>query len=392
MSISVLIITVLGLYIGVNAYMFIRLWMTLEGAGLIRGISCAIFLFLALSFPLGRTLHGHLPAQIPSAFGFIGALYLSPMIYGFILTVSADILRLLNCVVKITPNPPPFTVSGRTSVVATVAALSVLITFAGALNAKFPIIVRHEADWSGSSGALETQRQIRIAVVSDIHLGGMVGTKHLGKIVGLTNSASPDIILLAGDVLDDEKLLNDPKMRSEAASLLSSLSSRLGSWAVPGNHDYYVGIERFMDFMGETNVKVLRDEFSTPGGEAILLGRDDRSASVDGKQRAGIEEILLKASSGGVNTRELPLIVMDHQPFGLDESQNAGAALQVSGHTHRGQIFPFNYLVSLMYEKHYGLYKKGDTNYYISSGAGTWGPPIRTTGRPEIAIITLNVK
>jgi predicted MPP superfamily phosphohydrolase len=317
------------------------------------------------------------------------------MIYGFILTVSADILRLLNGVVKITPNPPPFTVSGRTSVVAAVAALSVLITFAGALNAKFPAIVRHEIDWSdssGTSGTQENQRQIRIAVVSDIHLGSMVGIKHLGKIVDLTNSASPDLILLAGDVLDDEKWLNDQQRRHEAANLLSSFSSKLGAWAVPGNHDYYTGIEKFMDFMEEANVKVLRDEFSTPGGEILLIGRDDRSAAIGGKQRAGIEEIILKSQNSGVNPMRLPMIVMDHQPFSLEESQNAGAALQVSGHTHRGQLFPFNYLMSVIYEKHYGLYKKGSTNYYISSGAGTWGPPIRTTGRPEIAIITLNVK
>jgi predicted MPP superfamily phosphohydrolase len=85
------------------------------------------------------------------------------------------------------------------------------------------------------------------------------------------------------------------------------------------------------------------------------------------------------------------MIVMDHQPFNLEESEDIGAALQVSGHTHRGQIFPINFIVSGIYEKHYGYYRRGSTNYFISSGAGTWGPPVRTTGRPEIVILTLDM-
>jgi predicted MPP superfamily phosphohydrolase len=80
---------------------------------------------------------------------------------------------------------------------------------------------------------------------------------------------------------------------------------------------------------------------------------------------------------------------MDHQPYDLAESDNAGTDLQVSGHTHRGQLFPFNFLISAMYEHHYGLYKKDHANYYISSGAGTWGPPVRTIGRPEVVILNL---
>ncbi|MDL2263723.1 metallophosphoesterase, partial [Synergistaceae bacterium OttesenSCG-928-I11] len=134
-----------------------------------------------------------------------------------------------------------------------------------------------------------------------------------------------------------------------------------------------------------------RDEWALPGDEIFLVGREDRTALHMGGVRKSLADIVSDAgANAAVDIDSLPFVVMDHQPFALNEAEEAGAALQLSGHTHRGQLFPFNFIVAKLYEHHYGLYKRGATNYYISSGAGTWGPPVRTSGRPEIAVITMN--
>ena len=125
-------------------------------------------------------------------------------------------------------------------------------------------------------------------------------------------------------------------------------------------------------------------------GTVTLVGRTDRTAArYSGIERLDIAEIVSSSLPDGVSITR-PVIVMDHQPIDLDESMEYGADLQLSGHTHRGQIFPFNFITASIYEKIYGLFEKGSTSYYISSGAGVWGPPVRTVGRPEIVIINID--
>jgi predicted MPP superfamily phosphohydrolase len=371
--------------------MFIRLFKTLSGTGFLRGIACIAFLFFAVSLPLGRLLTGYLPAQMSRTLIFIGSIYIAPMLYGFILAVITDLLRILNGVVTITPNPPPFTVSGRVGVVTFLVAASAAITLAGALNAKFLTVVRHEIEWERPGGAADQPYQLTIALISDIHIGEFIGEKHLRRIVELTNDQMPDIVLLAGDIFDDGMWLDDAKRREEAIGLLSSFSARLGTWAVPGNHDHYAGVEKVDELLGQAGINLLRDELVRPGGEMILIGRDDWSVTRTGRKRAELEDILISSGDLTSADRRLPLVVMDHQPFNLGEAQSIGATLQVSGHTHRGQLIPVNFAVAWIFEKHYGLYRKGDTNYFITSGAGTWGPPVRTSGRPEIVILVLDI-
>jgi predicted MPP superfamily phosphohydrolase len=268
-------------------------------------------------------------------------------------------------------------------------ALSVLLSAAGALNAIFPISRAFNVNWSGPSSY---RPSIKIALVSDIHLGKLIGPGHLKRIAGLIDSRSPDIILIAGDTIDDRNWLRSDKRRNEAADILSSLKPRLGIWAVLGNHDYYSGIEESIGFLESCGIHVLRDEWASPGGELLLAGRDDLTVERLGKERESLHSIISRAFFAlGAEAGNLPVVVLDHQPHNLRESAEEDVALQLSGHTHRGQLFPVNFIVSAMYEKHYGLYRKNRTLYYITSGAGTWGPPVRTIGRPEVVFINLNV-
>lgn len=388
--------TILGTYIAINLYMLLRLGSTLAGTGLLRGVSCAVLAFLACSVPLGRVFYDKPPHQLSEFLLLVGSLYCAPMIYGFIFTLLADLLRIANKFVSITPLPPPFTVSGRVHTVCAVALLALLVSLLGALNARYPVVVRQEIPWEAPAGAEHMAGQsdvLKIALVSDIHLGMLVGPSHLASVMKLVEAEKPDILLLAGDILDDIDWLRNDEKRERAAALFSGVSPRLGSWAVTGNHEFYAGEQECVDFLTGAGVRVLRDEWAAPGDELLLAGREDRTVLRMGGTRKSLDEIVGEISAAAPDDlRNLPLIVMDHQPFDLYESENVGAALQVSGHTHRGQLFPFNFVVSRIYEKSYGIYKKGKTYYYISSGAGTWGPPVRTTGRPEVVIITLNKK
>ncbi|MDR1943767.1 MAG: metallophosphoesterase, partial [Synergistaceae bacterium] len=241
------------------------------------------------------------------------------------------------------------------------------------------------AEWKGPGAS-----PIKIAVISDLHLGRFVGPGHLKRVADLVNSRSPDIVLIAGDTIDDAGFLKNKRRKEMTASIFESLKPRLGVWAVPGNHDYYAGIEDSVSFLQSCDVKVLSDEWAAPGWEMLLIGRDDPAGGRYGRERTSLRSIISNAKTTlGPAAEHLPIVVLDHQPHNLEESRSEGVALQISGHTHRGQLFPVNFIVAWLFEKHYGPYKKGDTNYYISSGAGTWGPPIRTIGRPEVVFVSL---
>ena len=387
--------SILGIYVAINAYLFTRLWMTLSGTGFLRGLSCAVLVLFALAFPISRVFDGRLPHMLQEALMLMGSLYIAPMIYGFMLTLCADLLRIVNYFVSITPMPPPFSVSGRVHVVAAVFVLSVAISLLGALNARIPTVVSKSvvSPLRGPEGA----PVLRIALLSDIHFGRLVGNGHLERLVRLTNDRNPDLVLLAGDVIDDTEWMSDEEGAARTRELLASMRPRLGVWAVPGNHEYYAGIERCVRFLEDAGVRVLRDEWAVLGPEAsektsgdyLLVGRDDRTLTRFGLERKTIADILGEARASRPEAANLPVILMDHQPFHLEEASDAGVALQLSGHTHRGQIFPFNFVVSAIYECAYGLYRRDNTWYYTSSGAGTWGPPVRTTGRPEVVTISL---
>jgi predicted MPP superfamily phosphohydrolase len=382
-------------YILINGYMFARLFSALRGTGILRGLACGVFLFFAASFPASRFLRNFLPAPASDFLFILGSLYLAPMIHGFFLTLATDFLGILNYHLALTSLPPYHVSNGRENAVAVIVLLSLAFSFLGAVNAVFPAAREISVQWSGGNGESENRgsgSSVKIALVSDIHLGKINSLSRLKRIAELIKSRHPDIVLIAGDTVDDTAWMRLPEQRDEIVSVLSSLSPRLGVWAVPGNHEYYSGIEESADFLKSCGINVMRDEWAAPGGEFLLVGRDDLTVARTGRERESLSSIITSARTAiGSASSYLPVIVLDHQPFRLEEAQQAGAALQLSGHTHKGQIFPANLLMSLLYEKYYGLYKKGLTSYYITSGAGTWGPPVRTTGRPEVVFIDFRV-
>ena len=164
---------------------------------------------------------------------------------------------------------------------------------------------------------------------------------------------------------------------------LRQLQPPHGVYAIMGNHEHISGSEEAVRYMEESGITVLRDRAVRAADALWLIGREDRQAVFMGSGRQPLAELM-----AGIDRRE-PLILLDHQPFHLEEAVKEGIDLQLSGHTHHGQFFPFNLITGAMYEMSWGYLRKGSSHFYVSCGAGTWGPPVRLGNRPEIVVIDL---
>jgi predicted MPP superfamily phosphohydrolase len=258
-----------------------------------------------------------------------------------------------------------------------VAGTVILLTIAGSWNARTIKIKKLKLQIDKTTN---TFTKLNIALVSDIHLGTMIHNSKLEKIVEKINNLKPDIILLAGDVFDEDITT---LVEKNTASILTKLKSKYGVFAILGNHEYFSGLDEAIAYLQHGNITVLRDSSVFVTDNFYLVGRDDRSGNRFNKTRKPLEELMNNVD------KNYPIILMDHQPFNLEEAQNNGVDLQVSGHTHHGQFFPFNLITNQVYELSWGYKQKGNTHYYVSCGVGTWGPPVRLGNRPEIVKIEL---
>jgi hypothetical protein len=185
--------------------------------------------------------------------------------------------------------------------------------------------------------------------------------------------------LFAGDVFDEDIA---PVVNNGLGRYFGKIESRLGVFAIPGNHEYFGGIEPKLAYLRKHGVIVLRDSTVLIDNSFYVVGRDDRQSNyTTGKQRKSISELIENVD------KSKPIILLDHQPFKLNESAENGIDLQISGHTHHGQLWPFNYITDAIYELSSGYKKIGNTHFIVSNGYGTWGPPLRLGNRPEILVI-----
>jgi len=198
----------------------------------------------------------------------------------------------------------------------------------------------------------------------------------------MVNELKPDLILFAGDVFDENI---ESSNKQQVSDTFRKLSAPYGVFAVLGNHEYIGGnAEEAIDYLGEAGVQVLRDDFLEIAGSFNLVGRDDRSgARYNGGPRQDLKTLMQ-----GID-RDLPIIVMDHQPSHLEEPEGQGVDLQVSGHTHAGQLFPIGYITRRIFEDDWGLLRKDNFQIIVSCGYGTWGPPIRLGNTPEVVDIMI---
>jgi predicted MPP superfamily phosphohydrolase len=220
--------------------------------------------------------------------------------------------------------------------------------------------------------------------LTDIHLGPTIGRAFIEEIVARTNALNPDIIAITGDLVD-----GSVADLADAVAPLRALRARHGVFFVTGNHEYFSGAGPWISELSRLGIRCLRNERVSIGqGPASfeLAGVDDRSGGRFGE--AGHGEDLQKALAGVDPSRELVLLA--HQPKSIFQAARFGVGLQVSGHTHGGQIWPFNFIVRLQQPFVAGLHRHGGAQIYVSRGTGYWGPPMRFGAPAEITQLVLS--
>jgi predicted MPP superfamily phosphohydrolase len=194
-------------------------------------------------------------------------------------------------------------------------------------------------------------------------------------------SLKPDMVVFLGDIVDGEI---GPVMRGDLLGSFSCPPCRDGVYAITGNHEYIGGYTATTDYIRSKGIHLIEDEVIKTSSGITLIGRKDRdSQRYSGITRATLSELVERADTS------TPLILLDHQPYNLDESVSAGIDLHLSGHTHNGQIWPISMLVSAIYEIPYGYENRSGTSFIVSSGFGLWGPRVRIGSRPEVVLINL---
>ena len=245
------------------------------------------------------------------------------------------------------------------------------------------------------SGHLGQAEGLRIALISDLHMGATVERKWTARMVDAVNKTNPDMVCITGDIFDnDPENLRDPE---GIAAELRRLNAPLGVYACPGNHDVdRVSLSslregttqnHIKDFLKKANIVFLQDEVELAAGCLYLAGRKDSRPIGISEERKSAAEL-----SAGLD-KSKPLIILDHQPVDFPNEDKAGADLVLSGHTHKGQFFPGNIATAGIYRSsgaiHYGHWQGNTAQIIVSSGVGVWGPPIRIATDSEVAVVDI---
>ena len=372
------LVTGIGLAI-INSWISWWLWRALSGTGWLRCVLCALVLTLGAAFPLLYKGHGDTLAHMWLLRA--GAFWMGVAFYVFVLVVLADIWALG---ARLLGSMPP--VAPRWGAVLLVLGLPLLLGVGSWFNAAYPALQQYDITVRETPVADSPARKtLKFGVITDMHLGRLLTAGRLARAVELLAPQQPDAIFYVGDIIDDHI-----KLDAEAtAAALALAQPPLGHWAVPGNHEYISGsIDKSMDFLRSVGMQVLRDQWAVVDNSFVLAGRDDLSKpGFTGVQRASLADILADLPE---QHRHLPLVVLDHQPAALDEAREAGAVLELSGHTHYGQLWPFNFVVERRYINPLGLLIMDSFHSIVSAGTGTWGPPLRTTGRAQVLLVTVH--
>ncbi|MDP4127772.1 MAG: metallophosphoesterase [Bacillota bacterium] len=370
------------IYGGLNYYIGLRGWQALFRFVPFINVKLywTVFWLLSLSYLFSRLSQRFLPRVLYEDITLVGAYWLAFMFYFLLAVTVVDFFRLIDHFLRLVP--PEIKRSLNPALGFIVFTFVIVIVGYGAWNARHAQVNHYDLSIPKQAGSL---KQLHVVMVSDIHLGTIVHNDHLTKMVNTINQLKPDLVLFAGDMFDENiEAVNKQQM----TETFLKLKAQYGIFAALGNHEYIGGnVNEAIKYLSAAGVKVLKDSSQEVAGGFYLVGRDDRT----GSRFTGVKRRDLKTLLQGVN-QTLPIIVMDHQPQFLEEPLQQGVDLQLSGHTHAGQLYPIRLITRQIFEDDWGYLRKGNFQLIVSSGYGTWGPPIRVGNRPEIVDITITFK
>ncbi len=356
-------------YIIPNIYVFLRLYFSfIDKRYRIHFI--VVYLLIASVYPAGERL----PDQWILT-GILSAIadYLLPFyLYLFLSVLAFDIFLAFNSLFRIVPSEMFRSALFRKAALSAMVAMSVSVVVAGVINFSMIRISEYDIIIPGKSSG---PGHLRIAFIADFHLREGKNVRFVRRFAERISDIRPDILLMGGDIADERRAGGDMK---EFQRILSGIDTKYGVFTVLGNHEYYTGHDR-SDFFSGAGIKVLCDTVIIIDGAINLAGRYDSHFT----ERKGVDELLMTSADS------LPIILLDHRPTDIDEVSRSSVDVQLSGHTHNGQLFPINYIIKSMYDLSWGYMKKGNTHFFVTSGLQLWGPPVRTAGKAEIMVINI---
>lgn len=344
------------------AYVVWHLWGLLSAIGVWRWgvVALCVMPFAAVFMNFSRAID-RMPMLLASACYEVGNSVIFILLYLVMIFLLLDVGRLLHIV-------PAAVMRGNGITLLAIAAVTAGIFVYG--NARYYNKVRQPLELRTAKAV---GKDVRIVMMSDLHLGYHNRRGELARWVDMVNAERPDLILMVGDIID---ISLRPLIEEDMASELRRLDAPV--YACLGNHEYYSGEPDAARFYEDAGITLLRDSVAVEG-DLCIVGRDDRSNA----HRKNLN-VLMKDVD-----RSKYVILLDHQPYHLEQAEKAGADFQFSGHTHHGQVWPVSWITDAVYEDAYGPLRKGQTDYYVSSGMGIWGGKFRIGTCSEYVVATV---
>ncbi|WP_101689229.1 metallophosphoesterase [Dysgonomonas massiliensis] len=366
----------------INIYVFWRGWQGLPAKRSIRVPYTLLFVIELIIYLIGFIFHETIPLDWMSTISWIGGSWTIFILYMAIMLLLYDLVYITNKRLKYLPEKINFT-SRKTRFMLFSLGLMVVIPMMswGSYRFRNPVITEKNLIIEKAN---PKHSKVRIVMVSDLHIGALIQRNMLAKYIDLINEQKPDLVLIVGDIIDFNL---KPILEQQVDEEFKRIEAPLGVYGSTGNHDYIqdkheesgAKIKWLTDNSG---IHILRDTHTLVDSFFYVVGREDDKCL----NRKQISDIM----SGIDQTK--PIILLNHEPHRLQEDADSGADLALYGHTHNGQIFPWNYVVSWFYEKSYGYLKKDNTHIYISSGLGLSGPQYRIGTVSEIVVLNLEFR
>ncbi len=350
-----------------------RIWHVLPFANSWRWAAVALFMALFCSMFLGFSgAIEKMPLNAATFVYEIGNSFIFILLYLVMIFFVFDLGRLAHIIPKAWLSGNGYTSLG-------ILAIMLIVFVYGNVH-YYNKVREHINIKTNKELALNGKQTAKIVLLSDLHLGYHNRRFEFKRWVDMINAEQPDLVLIAGDIID---ISVRPLLEEHVAEEFHRLKAPV--YACLGNHEYYSGEPLARQFYREAGITLLRDSVARVGNLCII-GRDDRTNT----HRKPLREIMKQARLGDDGTKQLFTILLDHQPYHLEEAEKNGIDFQFSGHTHHGQVWPASWVTDALYEKAYGSLKKGNILYYVSSGMGIWGGKFRIGTQSEYVVLTIN--
>ena len=349
----------LALVFGLTAFVSWHLWRITPAGWHMKWVVTGVFLLWMVLFFVGFMATEHVPVKLGIVLYEVGNTWLIFFLYLLIAFLVVDMAALCHLM------PKPLLRDNWTVLTAIVGLIMIIMMLGG-------VEYRHKYR---KELTISTKKPIKkpltIVMASDLHIGYHNGKAELARWVELINGENPDLVLIGGDIIDRSLR---PVLEGNYAEAFRHIQAPV--YTVLGNHEYFSDVKGSEQFFKDAGIVLLKDSVAHFQGVDVI-GRNDRMAF----RRARVKD--LAAGLSGFT------ILLDHQPYHLEEAEQAGIDFQFSGHTHRGQVWPISWITDTVYEKSWGFHQRGNTRYYISSGLGIWGPKIRIGTRSEYLVLHL---